>query len=278
MDKLNYFTFLNSDIISVIISYLSFEDLNTFIIDYADLINWKSAFIYKYFNKVRNNIDEFNIKNLYMGFTEVGATVRVIKNNIDYNRYIIYNDIVDTDDSDVALSDDIIVYEYLKYVLNDDTIIGYALTYNSLKLLEHILNKYKNINDVVESITSSYQTDEIFIEATKLVLKHYPDAKEDILLKTYFTDENKDVFKYLIDNYIFDKDVLVNVLWSENRSVYAFDNIKLIIEKYYELIKDKLPELYTSIIDNEIIIGFGYRREVITYLANLDVIRDVFLA
>ena len=276
---MDYFFFLSPDILNVIISYLSFEDLNTFIINYEHLIDWKSAFIYKHFDKVRNNIDEYNIKNLYMGFTEVpiDTDVRTIKNNIDYNRYIALNDIIKLDETDVAYTDDIIIYEHLKDKLSNATLLSYALMYDSLILIEHILKNNPNNEFLEDAIIDSYE-DEISIKATDLSIKYYPEVKKDILLRTYSTDENKDVFKYLIDNYTFDKNILIDVLWSENRSVYAFDNIKLIIEKYYELIKDKLPELYTLIINDEIIIGFGYRREVITYLANLDVIRDVFLA
>ena len=272
----NYFSPLSSDIINAIVSYLSFEDLNNFIINYEHLINWKSAFIYKYFNKVYPNIDEFNIKNLYIGFTQAGRMAFVIKNNIDYNRYSAYNGIIYIDESDIALLDDIIVYEYLEDKLDDSMIIRIALNYDSLNLLEYILKKNNNnVDDLTTSVRAAYESGEVSIEATKLFLKYHPDAKADILLSTYTTAENFDIFKYLIDNYTFSKDILMEVLWLENRSDYAYVNVKLIIEKYYELIKDKLLEFYKLIIDRGIIVDDKYK--IITYLASLDVIKKELL-
>ena len=279
-----YFDFLPSELITIIISELPYFDLNKFSELHENLINWESSFLYKYKEYVRPNYKQFNVKNLYLGFLEIDSNVNSgwnplyipNRNNVDINRYIVINNIIEPDEGYVGISGDIFIYDYSKDHLNSVLTLGYAMVDDNLELSEHIL---KELNDnyfyeLFEELNDNYVEQKISIEMTKLILKYLPELYEDILNAIYSISYNYELFKYIINNYEVTKQKILELLSQENTGDNSYKFLITLVNKYYDKIKKELPDIYKRIVDGDIKVD--EKLEVITYLANLDIIKKTF--
>jgi len=101
---------------------------------------------------------------------------------------------------------------------------------------------------------------------TKLILKHFPEM--------FLSLTNTNVLDYLINTYEFKADIILEGIkrtdYSNNRLLY----MKILINHYYDQIKEELPELLRDIIDDNIEKFQKY--DIIVYLSNLYIIKKEF--
>ena len=104
----------------------------------------------------------------------------------------------------------------------------------------------------------------------KLILKYYPRLYGAVIENIYQIE----IFSYILDNYRLDSDTILNILKREDYSDDAALFVKLIVDKYYDKIKDELPDIYKKIVDKMIIKVDHYN--ILVYLSQLEIIKKKY--
>ena len=249
-------------------SELSLKDLNNFILlEIYKQINWKHLFVYKFSNELYPNFKDFNSNDLYVGMLKELEHKQYYQDflNIDFGRYVTSNKIFSFQTDVIARTDDIIIYQNTKDELGIFNILDYAIGENSLKLTEYILKSIPK-NDHTEDQIRYMVIDNY----SKLILKHFP-----VMLKEMFLSlTNTNVLEYLINTYEFKADIILEAIKRTDYSNNGLLYMKILINNYYDQIKQELPELLRHIIDDNI--EKFQRYDIIVYLSNLYIIKKEF--
>lgn len=239
-----YFEFLPSELITIIISELSFNDLNNFAELHNDLIDWNSSFLYRFKEYVYPNYKQFNVKNLYVGLLEYVKFLEIQNkskrpkkyppnaNNIDINRYLIKEN----------------VYPNYKQFNVKNLYLGFLEVNDGIPNFHNVdINRYMVINNII------YADEE------------YVGRLGDIFIYEYLKDKLSgiEIFKYSAenDNLDFSEHVLkelknlndedYEIFVKEIKNIYSsylisLEMTKLILKYYPETNEDILEATYES--------------------------------
>ena len=285
---MNYFYHINSDVLNNIIYYLDYEDIE-FIINHENLINYHDLFIMKYGKYYNQNIKDFDIKNIYLGFLaleyevyleifldEIQGTIpQLIKDNIDVNKYLIYNSLLEVNESYIAELDNLDIFLFLEDSLNINYLFKSLLNLKTYKILEYILQdkdyKYFDTFNLIDIIQSYYSDHEMEMKITELIIKYQSYLDEYILFSVYTSNFNIESFIYIIKSNFFKptETHLTELLNEENKSNNVYIKFKMIIEKYY---LNDVFNLYNNYVDKKIIKDPTERLKILTYLSNMNMI------
>lgn len=197
----------------------------------------------------------------------------------NFEKYVLFNSFIDFDDATIAEADDPEIFDELKDKINITNTFVNSVFFENFKLADHILNTCRDVIDVefMKGEINNYygDIDEINLETSKYWITRFPHLKLYILRVTYKNECGLDTFKYLIDITDLNKEEIIQLLKHGRSYENTHIKIKYIIDKYYNLIEDYISEFYMWFL--------GHLDEIspddfkaITYLANLDIIKETY--
>ena len=308
---LTYLNLLPSDLKTIILSFLDYQTIYIIKDDnICNYINWNYLILINTPILINPILPNFNMMYVYLGYLyenlcfsqnkynvrdkyklrdkykvdiqkETGFNKKV---SIELAKYCVYNNLGKMNRRTIAIIGDVDLVKFLKKE-NDLNLFHKSIIYNSYEIFDYLFPHNIDKND---DWVEFYEDIKIDIKITKRLLKHDIKYCQLICKYIYISDsdiENKsfdiETFIYILNEYKdWNIEDLVIMLKKYTKSYFIHIKFKLIINHFYDLLKDELLNIYIYLINlntHKPFYNKELRYKMIGFLANLEPVKSYIL-